>query len=93
MIFWMYELTKGEGVYQGCTGPKAESVMRQVRDGFDEAGEVFPVVKMPEGVTISPRRPWDDEDPTGCLESDMDFVLNNLDAAVALLEAALNKGE
>jgi hypothetical protein len=44
-------------------------------------------------VKINPRRPWDDEDPTGYLESDIDFVHNNLEAAVKLLERELEKRE
>ncbi len=32
------------------------------------------------------RRPLDDDNPDGYLESDMDFVLNNLDACVKFLE-------
>jgi hypothetical protein len=39
--------------------------------------------------TIYPRRLWDDEKPYGYMESDKDFVLNNLDAAVELLEREL----
>jgi hypothetical protein len=39
--------------------------------------------------TIYPRRPYDDEKPDGYMESDKDFVLNNLDAAVELLEREL----
>ena len=40
----------------------------------------FPIVR--------PRRPLDDSQPTGYQESDNDFVGNNLDAAVWLLENA-----
>lgn len=35
---------------------------------------------------ITPRRPLDDDRPDGLLESDQDFVLNNLNAAVEFLE-------
>jgi hypothetical protein len=38
---------------------------------------------------INPRRLWDDENPVGYMESDKDFVLNNIDAAVQLLEREL----
>ena len=38
---------------------------------------------------IYPRRPYNDEKPDGYMESDKDFVLNNLDAAVELLEREL----
>jgi len=37
----------------------------------------------------TPRRLLDDDQPEGYRESDMDYVLNNLDVAVALLDAAL----
>lgn len=40
---------------------------------------------------IHPRRPLDDDNPDGYLESDQDFVLNNLEVAVELLEKELNK--
>lgn len=35
---------------------------------------------------LIPRRPLDDDKPDGYLESDIDFVLNNLELAVSLLE-------
>ena len=38
-------------------------------------------------IPITPRRPLDDDQPKGYRESDKDFVLNNLDACVTLLEA------
>lgn len=38
---------------------------------------------------IYPRRPYDDEKPDGYMESDNDFVLNNIGAAVELLEREL----
>lgn len=37
-------------------------------------------------IHVIPRRPLDDDDPTGYRESDQDYVLNNLDAAVYLLD-------
>ena len=40
---------------------------------------------------IYPRRPYLDEKPDGYMESDQDFVLNNIDAAVELLERELTK--
>lgn len=44
------------------------------------------------GINIVPRRPYIDEEPDGYLESDNDFVLNNYEVAVALLEGeALEK--
>lgn len=42
-VFWLYELTEGEGVYQGVRGPDAEKITRQVVSGIEEAGEPFPV--------------------------------------------------
>lgn len=36
---------------------------------------------------LNPRRPLDADSPDGYAESDKDFVLNNLELAVALLEA------
>lgn len=41
--FWLYELTKGEGIYQGCTGENAESVCRQVAKDCSDSGEPFMV--------------------------------------------------
>jgi hypothetical protein len=38
---------------------------------------------------IIPRRPYDDEQPDGYLEGDRDFLLNNVDVAVELLEREL----
>jgi len=35
---------------------------------------------------LKPRRPYDDETPLGYLESDKDFVLNNLEACVWFLQ-------
>jgi hypothetical protein len=40
-VFWLYELTRGEGIYQGCAGPDAEWVVRQTASGIEEAGEPF----------------------------------------------------
>ena len=42
-------------------------------------------------IKVIPRRPLDDDNPEGYLESDQDFVLNNLEAAVELLERELKK--
>ncbi len=38
---------------------------------------------------INERRPLDDSFPDGYLESDRDFVLNNIEAAICLLEKEL----
>ncbi len=38
------------------------------------------------GIQFTKRRSLDDTDPLGYLESDADFVLNNLDAVVELIE-------
>lgn len=38
-------------------------------------------------IEVTPRRPLDDSNPGGYKESDKDFVLNNLEACVAFLEA------
>ena len=35
---------------------------------------------------FQPRRPFDDDTPEGLLESDQDFVLNNLEICVQYLE-------
>lgn len=35
---------------------------------------------------IKPRRPLDNDNPDGYLESDKDFVLNNIEACIAFLE-------
>ncbi len=37
-------------------------------------------------IEIKPRRPLDDDVPDGYLESDKDFVLNNIEACIAFLE-------
>lgn len=37
-------------------------------------------------MTYNPRRPLDDDAPDGYRESDRDYVLNNLELAVALLD-------
>lgn len=43
--FWLYELGNAEGVFQGCTGPKAEEIIRQV--ATDEGdGKPFVVYKL-----------------------------------------------
>ena len=36
--------------------------------------------------TFSKRRPLNDDEPDGYLESDNDFVLNNFDLAIVILE-------
>lgn len=38
---------------------------------------------------VIPRRPLDDDNPSGYLESDRDFVLNNIDACVWFLESTV----
>lgn len=40
---------------------------------------------------IIPRAPLDDDNPDGYMESDRDFVMKNIDAAVELLERELEK--
>ena len=40
---------------------------------------------------IIPRRPYFDDMPDGYMESDLDFVFNNLDVCVAFLEGNLLK--
>ena len=42
---------------------------------------------------IEPREPLDDEYPEGYMESDKDFIMHNIDAAVWLLENELKKRE
>lgn len=37
--------------------------------------------------TVRPRRPYIDTEPEGYLESDLDYMRNNADLAVALLDA------
>ena len=39
-----------------------------------------------ERLEIKPRRLLDDDNPDGYLESDKDFVLNNIDTCIAFLE-------
>ena len=43
------------------------------------------------GINVIPRRPYIDEEPDGYLESDNDFVSNNYEVAVKLLEGDLLK--
>ncbi len=43
------------------------------------------------GFNIEARRPYIDDEPDGYLESDNDFVQNNSDSVVALLEGGLQK--
>jgi hypothetical protein len=44
------------------------------------------------GINVIPRRPYFDEEPDGYLEGDNDFVLNNHEVVVKLLEGdALKK--
>jgi len=40
-------------------------------------------------IKINPRRPFYDDQPEGYLESDKDFLLNNFEAAIELLEREL----
>lgn len=42
-VFWLYELTKGEGIYQAMRGPHAERVVKQIASEFPEAGEPFSI--------------------------------------------------
>lgn len=42
---------------------------------------------------INPRRPLDDIDPNGYRESNRDWIDNNLDAVLYLLERELNRQE
>lgn len=44
------------------------------------------------GKRVMARRPYDEAHPDGYLESDRDFLANNNDVAVALLES-LSNGE
>lgn len=55
-VFWLYELTKGEGIYQGCKGKNAEHIMRQTVSGVEDAGEPFcvPTSRAPEVVRAEP---------------------------------------
>ena len=53
-------------------------------------------IKLDEVLTVLPRRPYDedwddDEDPSGYLESDLDYFKNNREVAVALLDRELAK--
>lgn len=46
--YWLYELRRGQGVYQGCTGPGAEGVVRRVVEAVrpekgEDPGEPFKV--------------------------------------------------
>jgi len=43
--------------------------------------------KSEETIRINSRRPYDDDNPDGYLESDKDFVLNNIDACLQFLES------
>jgi hypothetical protein len=41
---------------------------------------------------VNARRPFDDDQPDGYLESDKDYVRNNFEVAVALLDRELKRG-
>ena len=43
------------------------------------------------GMTLKPRRPYDDNEPDGYLESDLDFLDNNLEATRVFFEGGLEK--
>lgn len=43
------------------------------------------------GILLKPRRPYYNDEPDGYLESDNDFILNNDDAVMAILEGGLEK--
>jgi hypothetical protein len=38
---WFFEAEKGQGVYQGLSGPDAENLVRQVTSECPEAGQPF----------------------------------------------------
>jgi hypothetical protein len=40
-VFWLYELNKGEGIYQAMRGPDAERIVKQIASEFPESGEPF----------------------------------------------------
>jgi hypothetical protein len=46
-VFWLYEITKGGGVYQGGTGDNAEKDVKTVADAFEESGTPFKVFALP----------------------------------------------
>ena len=43
------------------------------------------------GMTLKPRRLYDDNEPDGYLESDLDFLDNNLEATRVFFEGGLEK--
>jgi hypothetical protein len=43
------------------------------------------------GMTLKPRRPYIDEEPDGYLESDMDYLDNNLEATRVFFEGGLER--
>lgn len=51
-VFWMYEMGDAPGVFQGCTGPAAESITRQVATEPGD-GEPFCVL------ATTPEEMWD----------------------------------
>lgn len=87
-VYWLYELTKGQGVYQGCTGPGAEGIVRRVVLGEEEAGEPFPVICVNGGIYNVQPRIVKDVGYSTYVESTVDYVMKNIDLAVALLDAA-----
>ena len=43
------------------------------------------------GMTLKPRRPYIDEEPDGYLESDMDYLDNNIEATRVFFEGGLER--
>ena len=43
------------------------------------------------GMTLKPRRPYYDDEPDGYMESDLDYLDNNLEATRAFFEGGLEK--
>ncbi len=59
---------------------KMEDLLYQLQKRVENLEKERPDIK------IIPRRPLDDDNPGGYLESDKDFALNNIHACVAFLE-------
>jgi hypothetical protein len=49
------------------------------------------LTKLAKQLLVIPRRPYYDDKPDGYMEGDKDFVMNNIKAAVALLNAVLDE--
>ncbi|MDD4971868.1 MAG: hypothetical protein PHT07_20780 [Paludibacter sp.] len=46
-VYWVYEIEKGRGIYQGVTGQDSEQVVKECALAFESAGKPFPLFSTP----------------------------------------------